>query len=336
MTEPTPPRRRLDLPFVGIPTFMKRPYVADWDRIEADVAVLGAPFDLGTQYRPGARFGPKGLREGSQLCAIGPDGAYDPEDDVMYLAASDVRIVDLGDADMLHIDAAACLDNIEYGVRKILRAGALPFVIGGDHSVHIPCIKSFDGEPPVHIVHIDAHLDYVDERMGVRIGQGNPLRRAAEMKHVLGVTALGIRNVGSSQRADFEAARGRKHEILSVRDFRELGVARVLERIPKGRLYFTINVDGFDPSIARGTGTPSAGGFLYYEMCDFFKAAALHGDIVGVDLVELAPDCDPTGTTNLVFAQLMMNFLGYVFHARKIKAGTAPCNGWPKLRGVGQ
>ncbi|MCY4066899.1 MAG: arginase family protein, partial [Rhodospirillaceae bacterium] len=169
MTEPSDPAKpaRLDLPFVGVPTFMKKPHRPDWDAIDADVAVMGAPFDLGTQVRPGARFGPKGFRDASQLFATGR-GAYDPEDDIVHLAGDDARIVDIGDADMVHIDALQCLGNIEYGVRKILAAGALPVVLGGDHSVHIPCIRAFDGEPPVHIVHIDAHLDYVDERFGVR------------------------------------------------------------------------------------------------------------------------------------------------------------------------
>lgn len=338
MTAPPdrPGPARLDLPFVGIPTFMKKPHRPDWTAIDADIAVMGAPFDLGTQVRPGARFGPKGFRDASQLFAIGR-GAYDPEDDIVHLAGDEVRIVDIGDADMVHIDAERCLDNIEYGVRKILAAGALPVVLGGDHAVHIPCIRAFDGEPPVHIVHIDAHLDYVDERFGVRHGQGNPLRRAAECDHVTGITHLGIRNLGSSAQSDFADARAAKSDILSVRDFRELGVAGVIERIPaNARLYFTIDVDGFDPSLVPGTGTPSPGGFLYYETCDFLKAAAMRGEVVGVDFVELAPEYDPGGATSLFCTQILVNFLGYIFHAKKIRAGAAPGNGWPALRGVGQ
>ena len=250
---------------------------------------------------------------------------------------SDARIVDIGDADMVHFDAQHCLDNIEAAVRKILAAGALPVVCGGDHSVHIPCIRAFDGAAPVHIVHIDAHLDYVDERAGVRHGQGNPLRRAAECDHVTGITHLGIRNMGSSAARDFADARAAKSDILSVRDFRELGVAGVLARIPKDtRLYFTIDIDGFDPSIAPGTGTPSAGGFLFYEMSDFLKAASLHGEVVGIDFVELAPDYDPTGATVVFAAQLIGNFLGYVIHARRIRTGEIAAGGWPRLRGVGQ
>ncbi|MEM8659078.1 MAG: arginase family protein, partial [Pseudomonadota bacterium] len=129
---------RLNLPFVGIATFGKYPYVEDWDAIDADVAILGAPFDFGTQWRPGARFGPRGVREASTLFAFGHAGAYDPEDDVTYLDGA--RIVDIGDADIVHTDTLTSHANIEHGVRKILSAGALPVVIGGDHSINIPCI----------------------------------------------------------------------------------------------------------------------------------------------------------------------------------------------------
>lgn len=171
---------RLNLHFVGISTFGKSPYLSDWDAIDADVAVLGAPFDLGTQWRSGARFGPRSIRDASTLFSFDHDGAYDHEDDITYLPADAVRIVDLGDADIVHTDTIKSHRNIEYAVRKILKAGALPVVLGGDHSVNIPCINAFDGERPVHVVQIDAHLDFVDERHGVRYGHDNPMRRAAE------------------------------------------------------------------------------------------------------------------------------------------------------------
>lgn len=127
---------RLNLPFVGISTFAKSPYEPDWSRIDADVAVMGAPFDCGTQWRAGTRFGPRGIREASTLFAFGHAGAYDFDDDTTYLDG--VRIVDIGDADIIHTDTAASHANIEAGVRAILRAGALPVVLGGDHSINIP------------------------------------------------------------------------------------------------------------------------------------------------------------------------------------------------------
>ncbi len=307
---------RLNLPFVGISTFGKRPYVEGWSSIDAHAAIRGAPFDFGTQFRPGARFGPRAVREASTLFSFGHAGAYDHEDDRTYLGPS-VRIVDIGDADIVHTDTERSHANIETGVRAILKAGALPVVIGGDHSVNIPCIRAFDGEGPIHILQIDAHLDFVDERHGVRHGHGNPMRRAAERPHVTGLTQLGIRNVSSTAREGYDAARAMGADILSVRQVRKLGVAGVLARIPRdARLYVTIDIDGFCPSIAPGTGTPSHGGFLYYEVLEILQGVARAHDIVGIDLVEVAPDYDPTGSTAILAAQVLLNLLGFVFDAR--------------------
>jgi agmatinase len=300
---------RLNLPFTGICSFGKYPIQTDWDQITADIAILGAPFDGGTQWRPGARFGPRAIREASTLFAFGHAGAYDHEDDKTYLA--DCKIVDIGDADIIHTNTEKSHDNIECGVRKILAAGAIPVVLGGDHSINIPCIRAFADQPPLHLVQIDAHLDFVDERHGVRNGHGNPMRRAAEQAHVTGLTQLGIRNVSSTARDGYEDARSRGSDILSVRQVRALGTAAVLARIPAGaRYYLSIDIDAFDPSIAPGTGTPSHGGFSYYEVLELLAGLAQRGAIVGVDLVETAPAYDPAGITSILAAQLLLNLIG--------------------------
>ena len=313
---------RLNLPFVGHCTFAKAPPSLDWDAIEADFAVLGVPNDMGTQYRPGARFGPRGIREASTLFSFGHGGAYDFEDDITYLPAEQVRIVDVGDADIVHTDMERSRANTEFAVRKILAAGVMPVVLGGDHSIHDPVMAAYADQAPLHIVHFDAHLDFVDERHGVRHGHGNPLRRSSEKSWVTGMTQLGIRNVSSSNRQDYDAARDAGSTILSVRDVRRLGTAGVLEMIPKdARCYVTIDIDGFDPSIAPGTGTPSHGGFLYYEVLEILQGLAYQDEVVGVDLVEVAPPYDSGGITSMLAAQLLMNFLGFVFHARQQRGG---------------
>jgi agmatinase len=307
---------RLNLPFVGISTFAKSRYVEDWSAIDADVAILGAPFDFGTQWRAGARFGPRSIREASTLFSFGHAGAYDHEDDTVYLDG--VRMVDIGDADIVHTDTIRSHAAIETGVRAILAAGALPVVLGGDHSINIPCIDAFSDQEPIHLVQIDAHLDFVDERHGVRNGHGNPMRRAAEKPWVTGLTQLGIRNVSSTAREGYDDARAMGSDILSVRQFRKLGVDAVLARIPEGkRYYLTIDIDGFDPSIAPGTGTPSHGGFVYYEMLELIAGLAKRGSIVGIDLVEVAPDYDHTDTTSILAAQLLLNTVGRIFAARR-------------------
>ena len=307
---------RLNLPFVGISTFGKRPYVEDWSKLDADVAILGAPFDFGTQWRSGARFGPRAVREASTLFSFGHAGAYDHEDDATYLPGS-VRMVDMGDADIVHTDTIKSHANIETGVRAALAAGALPVVIGGDHSINIPCINAFSDHGDIHILQIDAHLDFVDERHGVRNGHGNPMRRAAEKSWVTGLTQVGIRNVSSTAKEGYDDARAMGSDILSVRQARALGPKEIRKRIPKGaRVYITIDIDGFCPSIAPGTGTPSHGGFLYYEVLEILQQVAKHHDIVGIDLVEVAPDYDPTGSTSILAAQILLNTLGFIFHAR--------------------
>ncbi len=307
---------RLNLPFVGIATFAKKPYVENWDDFSADVAVLGAPFDFGTQFRSGARFGPRGVREASTLFAFGHAGAYDHEDDATYLG-EDVTIVDMGDADIVHTDTVTSHANIEFGVRKALAAGAIPVTIGGDHSVNIPCINAFDDQGDIHVLQIDAHLDFVDERHGVRYGHGNPMRRAAEKPYVTGLSQYGIRNVSSTAKDGYDAARNMGSDIQSVRQIRKMGIEAAAKRIPKGaRIYVTLDIDAFCPSIAPGTGTPSHGGFMYYEVLELLQSVAQNHEVVGIDLVEVAPDYDQTGSTSILAAQILLNFLGFIFHAK--------------------
>ena len=175
-----------------------------------------------------------------------------------------MRIVDVGDADIVHTDTAPATRTPKRRCARSSKPAPCRWSLGGDHSVNIPCIAAFAGQGPIHIVQIDAHLDFVDERHGVRDGHGNPLRRAAEKAHVTGLTQLGIRNVSSTAREGYDAARAmRLGHPLGAPDAaaRRRGRARA---DPRGRpLYVTLDIDGFDPSIAPGTGTPSHGGFLY-------------------------------------------------------------------------
>ncbi len=306
---------RLNLPFVGICTFGKYPYVSDWDSINADVAVMGAPFDFGSQFRTGSRMGPRGIREASTLFSFGHAGAYDFEDDITYLPSDSTKIVDIGDADIIHTDTIKSHANIKFGVQKILSAKAIPVVMGGDHSINIPCIDAFENEDPIHVIQIDAHLDFVDERHGVRYGHGNPMRRASEKKYVSGLTQIGIRNVSSTAKDGYIDAREKGSKIFSVRHLRQMGINKILNEIPKNkRYYLTIDIDAFDPSIASGTGTPSHGGFYYYEVLELIDGIIKQGSIVGLDLVEVAPDYDLTNSTSTLAAQLLMNTIGRILH----------------------
>lgn len=304
------------LPFVGIRTFMRSPYQADLTDISTDIAVLGAPFDLGTAVRPGSRFGPAALREASLMYGP-PAGFYDPDEDQMFLSPDDVRMVDLGDAPMLHFDANYCINSIREMVRRSAESGAFVLTLGGDHSVHAPCIEGVAaaGRQNIHIVHLDAHLDYVDSVEGVvRYGQGNPLRRAADLEAVAGITHIGIRGIGSSKRSDFQAARENKSRIVTMQEFRKIGVEAALEHIPNdAEIYFTIDIDGFDAGLAPGTGTPSFGGLSYDDGMSIVGRVASKRICIGMDFVELAPAYDLSGASALFGAQFIAFGLCQIF-----------------------
>ncbi len=143
------------------------------------------------------------------------------------------------------------------------------------------------------------------------------MRRAAEKDHVSGLTQVGIRNVSSTAKEGYEDARAMGSDILSVRQARALGSEGVVERLPMDApIYVTLDIDAFCPSIAPGTGTPSHGGFLYYEVLELLQQVARRHEVVGFDLVEVAPDYDPTGSTAILAAQIALNFLGFIFDAR--------------------
>ena len=279
---------------------------------------MGAPFDFGSQFRSGSRMGPRAIREASTLFSFGHAGAYDFEDDITYLPSKTTKIVDIGDADIIHTDTISSHKNIEFGVRKILESNAIPVILGGDHSINIPCINAFSDEGPIHIIQIDAHLDFVDVRHGVKYGHGNPMRRAAEKEYVKGLTQIGIRNVSSTAKEGYIDAKHMGSNIISVRQFRKLGISNILKEIPDNIPYYiTIDIDAFDPSIASGTGTPSHGGFLYYEILELIDGITQKGNIIGMDLVEVAPDYDLTTSTTTLAAQLLLNAIGRILYYRK-------------------
>ena len=144
------------------------------------------------------------------------------------------------------------------------------------------------------------------------------MRRASEKSYVSGMTQIGIRNVSSTAKEGYIDARAKGSKIFSVRHLRKMGIDKILEQIPKDkRYYITIDIDAFDPSIASGTGTPSHGGFNYYEILELLDGIIKQGKVVGLDLVEVAPDYDLTNSTATLAAQLLMNTIGRILHNKK-------------------
>jgi agmatinase len=310
---------RLNLPFTGIATFAKVPLHTDLETLDADVAIIGAPYDLGTQVRSGTRFGPRGIRNASAIYGMRTITYYDAEFDEVYLDG--VRVVDCGDIDMVHARPDVCLQNVETAIEAILARGALPVTLGGDHSVPIPILRAFRDQGPICVVQIDAHLDFVDERFGVREGHGNVMRRIAEMDHVSGLAQLGIRGPGSSDPQDFADAKAAGSVIIGPRKFRQLGLDAVLGQIPSApRYYVTMDCDGFDPALMPGNGSPSPGGFTYHEVVDLLRGIAGLGEVVGFDFVEVAPTYDPTEITQQTAARVILDFLGAIFARRAATA----------------
>ncbi|WP_085993514.1 agmatinase [Oceanobacillus senegalensis] len=307
----------LNLPFTGICSFGKYPICQDLENLSADVAVIGVPNDMGTQWKSGARMGPRGIREGSTLYSFGLDGAYDIEKDEMYLGPK-WNVVDCGDVDMVHGDLDQCHENTEEAIRKIVSKGALPVVLGGDHSITIPVGRALENLGPFHVIQIDAHLDWADHRSGQRNGHGNCIRRLSEMDHVKEIFQFGIRGISSSTKEDVDAARDYGSTILSPRQMRKMGLEEVLDLLPKGeRYYITIDIDGLDPSAAPGTGTPSPGGFLYDEVNELIEGITQRGEVIGFDLVEVAPPYDHTGITSQVGARISLDLLSFILKERE-------------------
>lgn len=252
--------QRANLPFVGIASFAKLPIQTDWERVEADAAILGVPWDAGVGYRPGTRFGPRGLRDASTRFAFGErgvpaNGYFDIELGRRFLAGA--RLVDCGDVDALYLDHERTFANMTEAVRMIAGRGALVVALGGDHSVTFPVIRGLEALGPFDIVHLDAHLDYNDSVLGVRLANGSPLKRASELPFVGHIAQIGLRGIRAVESA-YRDSLARGNTIVTMAELRRLGPQAVLDALPPmRRCYVSIDIDALDPAIAPGTGSPS-------------------------------------------------------------------------------
>lgn len=311
-------RYTANLPSVGLSTFFKSPVCEDLDMVAADVAFLGIPYDCGIGFRPGTRFGPKEMRSMSlRYSAWGgprPSGYWDVNERRQYL--SGVTMVDCGDVDIAYYDIDTNRKNITAAVEKLLDRGAFPVLVGGDHSVTYPNICAFSRYSELDVVQIDAHMDWRDAVGDVRYGNASPMRRAKELPFVRNMAQIGIRDIRTSedQVADAEA----EGSVIITRDtVRERGAERAAELLPPlGNVFVTIDIDGLDPSIAPGTGSPTADGLLYHEVKSILRSVARRGNVVGFDLVEVNPMVDDHGRTCLLANTLILEFLGAIFDRR--------------------
>jgi len=292
------PDGRRSLPYSGIPTLLGMPAAASAAGL--DIALVGVPMDLGVSNRPGARFGPRAIRS---IERIGP---YHPT--FRGVPKSSVRAADIGDVPFRsRYSLEQSLEDIEHFYAGLKAGGVRPLSAGGDHSITYPILQALGKGAPVGLVHIDAHCDTMGAYDGSKFHHGGPFRLAV-LDGVLDperTIQIGIRG-SSNMYWEFSHASGMT--VIYMEDFMRLGVDAVAEMARKvvgdGPVYVSVDVDGFDPAYAPGTGTPEAGGLEAREGLALLRA--LGGlNVVGADVVEVAPQYDPTTNTSQLAAQLL-------------------------------
>jgi guanidinopropionase len=291
--------------YADIATFMRTPLQRDPTGL--DIALCGVPFDLGVTNRPGARHGPREIRNMSSLCrSIHHVTKVNP----FKLC----KIADVGDVPFTHLfQIENAIEDIEAFYRRIHAAGAAPLSAGGDHSITYPIFKAIAADRPVGMVHIDAHTDTWDEFLGTKFSHGAPFRRAVEdgLLDPRRTVQIGIRGAQNTDQGwAFSLETGMR--VIFMEEFTELGVEKVIAEarrvVGDGPTYISFDVDGLDPVYAPGTGTPEIGGMTTIEAQLLMRG--LRGlDIIGGDVVEVSPPFDPSGNTALVGASIMYEIL---------------------------
>jgi guanidinopropionase len=321
---PQPPDLNTTPRFAGIATFMRLPVTDDYASI--DIAMAGVPWDGGTTNRAGARHGPREIRNMSSLIRR--------INHATRVAPFELcRVADVGDAPVNPISVTGTLDRIHGFFDRIVAAGAMPLSAGGDHLVTLPILRALAakrpargaeapaGRRPLGMVHFDAHSDTADSYFGgERYTHGTPFRRAVEegLLDPKRVVQIGIR--GSLYDAhDMDFAHDSGMRVITIEEFYDLGVDAVIAEARRvagdGPTYLSFDVDGLDPVYAPGTGTPEIGGFTTHEAQRMIRG--LQGlDLVGGDVVEVAPPFDPSGNTAIVGATMLFEILCVLAEAR--------------------
>jgi agmatinase len=302
----TAPRNPFTSPRFGqIATFMLLP-AAESAR-ELDVALLGVPYDGGTSYRTGARFGPRAVREQSSLIR-----SWHPVLKVHPFER--LRVADCGDVDVVPISIERTYEAITRRVADVVSAGAIPVCVGGDHSITLAILRAVaSADRPVGVVHFDAHPDTWDEYFGSKFFHGTPFRRAVEEGLIdpRRMIQVGIRGPLYGPE-DFAFHDQHGIEVVRIEAIKEHGTAWVAERLARlrgGPVYCSFDIDAVDPAYAPATGTPEVGGLTSYEALALVRALAGFS-LVGADVVEVSPPYDGPGqVTSLLAANLLFELV---------------------------
>lgn len=302
---PQPPSNNVTPRYMGLATFMRTPVVTDYSSI--DIALTGVPWDGAVTNRAGARHGPREVRNMSSLIRR--------VHHVSNINPFEIcRVGDVGDTPVNPINNDRMLAMIEAFYTEIKDAGVTPLSCGGDHLITLPIMRALCKDRPVGMVHFDAHTDTADTAFdGERYHHGTPFRRAVEegLLDPHRTIQIGIRGARSdSDYNDFSHDSGMR--VIYIEEFYDMGVQAVIEEarrvVGDGPVYVSFDVDGLDPVYAPGTGTPEVGGYSTHEAQRMVRG--LQGlDIIGGDVVEVAPPFDQTGNTALVGATFMYEIL---------------------------
>jgi agmatinase len=229
-----------------------------------------------------------------------------------------LRLADCGDVPADPYDLGGGAARATAAVRRIIECGAMPIVLGGDDSTTTLALRAFEGHGPLHVLQIDAHLDYRDEVDGIRDGYSSPMRRAAEMPWVARIVHCGQRGLGSARPSDLQDSLARGNAVITARELRAQGVGRVLAEFPPGeRYYIAFDCDGMDPSVMPGTSAPLPGGIQFYEAADLLTGLAQRGRVAGINFAEHYPSLDVNGITALAIVRLIVNLIGSIVGGKR-------------------
>lgn len=291
--------------YTGIPTFMRAPYTDDLAGL--DIAMIGVPYDGGVTNRPGSRHGPREVRNQSSLMRLTNQATKIQPYQLCQVA-------DIGDAYVekpYHLENAH--DEIQRAFEPLTAAGVIPLAVGGDHSISLPILRVLGKDRPVGMVHIDAHCDTGDGHLGSRFHHGAPFSRAVEegLLDPKRTVQIGIRgSLNDPEQWSFSYDSGMR--VIQMHEAHAMGTDAVLAEarrvVGDGPTYLSFDIDALDPAFAPGTGTPEIGGFTSLE--GQLLVRGLSGlDLIGADVVEVAPPFDPSGLTAMAGATIMFEIL---------------------------
>ncbi|MFK8049853.1 MAG: agmatinase [Halioglobus sp.] len=297
-------------------TFLNFPLALNLEDLQADFAVLGIPFGMSyDSSKPpnNQSAAPDVLRHTpSQEDIEYTRNHYDWDLGGHLLDGKDIQVVDCGNACASAKDPKAHYQNAELAARKIFTSGANLIALGGDHGISIPVLRALEVfDRPITLVHVDAHLDWRDEINGETEGYSSPIRRASEMPWIGEIIQIGLRGIGSARASEVEDALAHGANLVSAYEMHDIGMDAVLDRIPDGGpFYLTIDADGIDPTIMPAVMAQTPGGLDWNQTRKLIHGLVKKGRVVGMDLVEIAPDYDVGNITAIHAERLICNFVG--------------------------